>query len=165
MDELKLSMLGGLRIFVGNSADLTAVLSSNKKAQAILCYLVLNNHTHYRTQLAEKFWPDNPPRLGQGSLRVSLNALKTVGLDAYLLVKHNTLAFDQASTYWCDVEAFERLLARHNRGEHDAGNMELLRQAVDLYGGDFSGRGFCWVTRLNLMIGSWVSANIGGRWF
>lgn len=135
-DELKLFLLGGLQIRHGRLGDLTPDLARSKKAQAILCYLALKTHTHYRRDLAGKFWGDKSERLAQGSLRVAINLLKSAGLEPYLVVTNNTISFDLDSAYWCDAEAFDRLLARYHRGD-DAGDVYLLRQAVDLYRGEF----------------------------
>ncbi len=134
-DELKLYLLGGLQIRHGRLGDLTAVLSKLKKAPAILCYLALNTHTHFRSDLAGKFWGDKPERLAHGSLRVAINTLRGAELEPYLIITNNTLAFNLESAYWCDAEAFERLLRRYRHGP-DAGDVHLLRQAVDLYRGD-----------------------------
>ncbi|GIK54481.1 MAG: hypothetical protein HND44_05750 [Chloroflexi bacterium] len=135
-DELKLFLLGGLQIRHGRLGDLTPDLARSKKAQAILCYLALNTHTHYRRDLAGKFWGDKSEKLAQGSLRVAINLLRSAGLEPYLVITNNTLSFDLDSAYWCDAEAFDRLLARYRRGD-DAGDAHLLRQAADLYRGDF----------------------------
>lgn len=135
-DELKLFLLGGLQVRHGRLGDLTPRLARSKKAQAILCYLALNTHTHYRRDLAGKFWGDKSEKLAQGSLRVAINLLKDAGLKPYLVITNNTLSLNLDSAYWCDAEAFDRLLARYRRGD-DASEAHLLRQAVDLYRGEF----------------------------
>ncbi len=134
--ELKLCFLGGLQIWDGRQRDLTADLAKSKKAQAILCYLALNTHTHFRRELAGKFWGDKAENLAHGSLRVAIRNLKEAGLEPYLTITNNTIAFDLTSAYWCDAEAFTRLLARYRWGE-SAGDVNLLRQAADLYRGEF----------------------------
>ncbi|HUM71375.1 MAG TPA: BTAD domain-containing putative transcriptional regulator, partial [Chloroflexota bacterium] len=135
-EELRLYLLGGLQIMDGRLQDLTTILSSAKKAQALLCYLALNNHTHYRRDLAGKFWGDKSERLAQGSLRVAISALREAGLEPYLHITHNTLAFNQYSAYWCDAETFTQLLHQFRHGAQ-TGDISLLQQAVDLYRGDF----------------------------
>lgn len=131
--ELQTSFMGGLRLHLGEY-DLTRS-ALPKKAQAILCYLILNPRTHSRQEIAGKFWPEVSESKARVSLRVALNKMKEQHLDTFLIAPRPTIAFDHDTNYWCDVEAFENILNEFRRA--DEKDINLLKEAVDLYRGDF----------------------------
>lgn len=133
-DELKVGLFGGLQLQLGKTDLIAAKLPS--KAQGLLCYLLLENHTHQRAEVAGKFWSGGSDSAARGNFRVALTKLRRLGVEKFLHIGSETIAFDQQSPYWCDVQAFERLLdgGLQNGRVLDA---NMLRQAVDLYRGDF----------------------------
>ena len=99
------------------------------KMQALVCYLVLNPGEHEREKLASLLWGESTTQQSRTSLRTDL--ARTAGrLDGFLHIKRSSLAFNQVTSYWLDVEAFSQQLT---------GNVtaEQLRRAVALYRGEF----------------------------
>ena len=130
-DALRLELLGGLRITM-NGEPLGGFSSS--KAQALLCYLAVSSRAHPREALAALLWGDMPAERAAQSLRQALvNLQKLVG--PYLLVTRQTVAFNRASPYEFDVEAFVALSAAAETVAF--GSQRRLRAAAELYAGDF----------------------------
>jgi DNA-binding SARP family transcriptional activator len=99
------------------------------KMQALVCYLVLNPGEHEREKLASLLWGESTTQQSRTSLRTDL--ARTAGrLNGFLHIKRSSLAFNQTTSYWLDVEAFSQQLT----GKPTA---EQLRRAVALYRGEF----------------------------
>jgi DNA-binding SARP family transcriptional activator len=127
---LKLSLLGRLQLYQ-DGEPLAGLVSS--KAQALLCYLAVTGRPHSRQALAGLLWGDLPEPDARRNLRGALLKLRQ-HVASYLLVTHQTLAFNRESNYWLDVEAFRaRLDYRSGKGVTPAS----LREGVVLYRGDF----------------------------
>jgi adenylate cyclase len=143
-EGLRLRLLGGAEVLRGGT-PVTGFYSS--KAQALLFYLaVAGRHragsAHARPALAGLLWADVPEPNALTSLRQALaNLRKLVG--GHLHITRQAVAFDRDSPYWLDVEAFEAGLAgaANAADKFDpaaaAAALERLRDAVDLYRGDF----------------------------
>jgi DNA-binding SARP family transcriptional activator len=112
----------------------------------LFCYLLLHRqHRLNRERLAAVFWGNYATNVSRKYLRNALWKLRSVfqgvgaELDNYLVVRDDTIGFQNTSAYRLDVEAFEGLLdaGRNLQGEElsdDAARQ--LQQAVDLYDGD-----------------------------
>ncbi|MBK9051434.1 MAG: hypothetical protein IPL78_11120 [Chloroflexi bacterium] len=99
------------------------------KMQALLCYLVMNPGEHDREMLATLLWGESTTQQSRTSLRTDL--ARTAGrLDSCLHIKRSSLAFNQTTRYWLDVEEFSHYLAKSPTAEQ-------LRRAVSLYQGEF----------------------------
>jgi len=133
IEELRLALMGGLQLTLGAN-DLTQLLPV--KAQALLCYLAMSGHSRARQELVGQFWGDSPEAKARGSLRVALTKMRQQNLAPYLIGAREAVTFNRQRAYWLDVEAFENCLER-GRAAGAAARPELLRQAVDLYRGDF----------------------------
>src|SRR5919112_969253 len=88
-DQLKISVLGELRVTRGNEE---VALPPSKKTRALLAYLAVVGRPQRRERLCELFWdvPDDP----RGALRWSLSKLRQVlgsGSDKYLKTDRNTV--------------------------------------------------------------------------
>ena len=125
---LKLSLLGQLQLAYGE-APLAGLASG--KAQALLCYLALDGRPHSRQALAGLLWGELPEADARRNLRGALLKLRQV-VEPYLLVSHQSLAFNRDNDYWLDVAVFRRCL-----DPHTGASPAQLRQAVALYRGDF----------------------------
>jgi DNA-binding SARP family transcriptional activator len=129
---LRISVLGSFQ--VSGSSNIRCKFKSNK-ARALLAYLVIErNRPHSREQLTELLWPEKPPQSAFGNLRYALAHLRKVIGDAdaqphYLLISHESLQFNSLSNYELDVAVFTHLL--------QIDDIEILKQAVTLYQGDF----------------------------
>ena len=131
--ELRLALMGGLQLTLAAN-DLTQLLPV--KAQALLCYLAMSGHSRARQELVGQFWGESPEERARASLRVALTKMRQQGLAPYLIGAREAITFNRQRAYWLDVEAFENCLER-GRARAAAARPELLRQAVDLYRGDF----------------------------
>ena len=82
----------------------------SRKGSALLCYLAVTGNPVTRSRLAGLFWPDMLEGDALMNLRKVLYRLK--GLAHYLVITHETLAFDLDSSYQLDVTEFENQAAR-----------------------------------------------------
>ncbi|HSR32950.1 MAG TPA: BTAD domain-containing putative transcriptional regulator, partial [Anaerolineae bacterium] len=103
------------------------------KAQALLCYLAVTGHRHSREKLAGLLWGDKPEDRAKASLRKSLSDLRKLSETA-LIITRQTVAFNRDCDYWLDVEILESALGEDERAAED---LQPLREAVDLYRGEF----------------------------
>lgn len=99
-----------------------------------------------KEQIVERLWPELDPAAGDRDFRVALNALENALEPTRALRVPSSYVRRQGQTYsldmegvWVDAEEFERLLAAANAAlprAQDAA-VEMYRQAVGLYRGDF----------------------------
>ncbi|MCL5256310.1 MAG: AAA family ATPase [Chloroflexi bacterium] len=137
MAKYCLSLLGPSQLTIDGQP--TASLTS-AKARALLFYLAVEaSAPHRRPSLAALLWPESPDELALGSLRRALLDIRQTvehqgAGSPFLLVTRNSVQWDSHSDWWCDVAAFQKLLAGH---EHRQLPIERLREAVGLYRGQF----------------------------
>lgn len=115
-------------------------------ARGLLVYLISQpgNYFH-REHLAGLLWPESAQEEAQINLRQTLYRLRQALGDAaggYLHSAHRTLGFHPESDYWLDVQEFTTLLDRcashpHRNLTACPSCMERLRQAIELYRGNF----------------------------
>ena len=127
MRRLTLTLLGSPEISLG-SMSLTDALSN--KAQALLFYLAVTQRTCSRDTLAGLFWHDMPNHQARKNLRNILPGLRRL-VGSHLTITRQTVAFNQCSFYWLDVEV---LLSHQQASQTD---WQKLQKAIDLYRGDF----------------------------
>lgn len=144
MASLRLSLLGSLRVMVG---DAPATFESDK-ARSLLAYLAVeSDQPHRREALVGLLWPDSPEAVARRNLRQTLYAVRQAIGDhtaqpPYLLISRDEIQFNTASDYSLDVATFDAQLAAcdkhpHQRPEACPTCAERLRQAVERYQGDF----------------------------
>jgi len=131
--ELHLSLLGKLQIQL-DGAPLSGFVST--KAQALLCYLAVTARPHERLSLASLLWGERPESEARTNLRTVLANLRKL-LGPYLLIERETIRFNLDSPYWLDVELFQTVLNPIDRAETGELVLPPLRQAIDLYRGEF----------------------------
>ncbi len=118
------------------------------KGRALLTYLAVEAaHAHPRSALTALLWPDYTETSARGSLRQALYQLRQaigdeVNAPSFLLITRQTLQFNPAAPYQCDVTAFIRHLQQcgshaHPQLAHCSACLAQLRQAVALYQGEF----------------------------
>ncbi len=134
-DTLTFRLLGGLTI---SRAGHPVSGFHSRKERALLCYLAVTARRHHRPFLAGLFWGDLSDSRALANLRRALSHLRGVAGD-HLLITRRTVVFDHDSDYWLDVEAFEEQIGPYTSGQadEDAPRQVALREAVDLYRGDF----------------------------
>jgi len=122
------ALFGGFRLALPSG---TRVTVSARKAQALLAYLAVARRRCSRDELAALLWGDRADEQARQSLRQTLAVLRrTAGdaLESCIVADDRSIALDPGGID-LDVEHFERAL--------DVGTPETLRQASDLYTGDF----------------------------
>jgi predicted ATPase/DNA-binding SARP family transcriptional activator len=129
-EKLELSLLGTVAITLdGKRVEEQVPI----KSQALLFYLAVTGGQHSRERLAGLLWGDKPETSAKANLRKSLSALRQLFGDA-LIITRQTVALNRDSPYWLDVEALESALAEDKPASE---NLQPLREAVDLYRGEF----------------------------
>src|SRR3954449_3991774 len=130
MSSMRLELLGDLLI---RSAEGSLVTIGAKKSQALLAYLAIKPGQHVsREKLAGLLWSSTGPDQARQSLRQTLSSvrkdLSSIAPDQKLLIEESDLlSLDRSVS--CDVAEMESLVA--------AGTEEALKNAIDLYRGDF----------------------------
>ncbi|MEA2342698.1 MAG: hypothetical protein QOF63_867 [Thermoanaerobaculia bacterium] len=130
MSSMRLELLGDLLI---RSGDGSLVTIGSKKSQALLAYLAIKPGQHVsREKLAGLLWSSTGPDQARQSLRQTLSSVRKdlshIAPDHKLLIEESDLlSLDRSVS--CDVAEMESLIA--------AGTEEALKNAIDLYRGDF----------------------------
>ncbi|MFN8491574.1 MAG: BTAD domain-containing putative transcriptional regulator [Caldilineaceae bacterium] len=144
MVELQITCFGPFKVTLAGT-PLTAFQTD--KTRALLTYLVINGEVQQRTALVEFLWPGYSKESAQNSFRQTLHQLRQLLGDAeaeppWLLLTRQTVQINPAASIRVDVLTFQQLLAECKAHVHTelatcASCLERLRQAVDLYQGDF----------------------------
>jgi len=143
MGNMHISLFGKLRL---QSNDESAINLEPRRAEELLCYLLLYRHRlHEREKLATLFWPDAPPAQSKRYLRQTLWQLQSILNPALqpelplLHVEHARLGISPQAPVWLDTARFEQAFASvADQPGRDlcAEQAEQLRQATQLYQGD-----------------------------
>ena len=126
---LQIYLFGPLRLLYHGQPLKFAALP---KTLPLFAYLLLNRTKPIpRTTLAFTHWPDSNEAEARSNLRRHLYELRrvlppTAEERPWLLVDNNTVQWNPAAAYWCDVVAFEEATEA----------AESLAEAVRLYTGD-----------------------------
>ncbi|MFN8440651.1 MAG: BTAD domain-containing putative transcriptional regulator [Caldilineaceae bacterium] len=144
MVELQIACLGELQV---TRADAVLTLFHTDKNRALLAYLALESRVHTRAELAQLLWPGYSDESARSSLRQALHQLRQTLSDAeaerpWLLLTRQTVQLNPDAPIHVDVLTFRHLLATCASHAHAdlttcAPCLARLRQAVDLYRGDF----------------------------
>ena len=130
MTSMRLELLGDLLIRSGDGALVTI---GAKKSQALLAYLAMKPSQHVsREKLAGLLWSSTGPDQARQSLRQTLSTIRKelsqiAPKQKTLIEESDLLSLDRSVS--CDVPEFESLIA--------SGSEAALKQAIDLYRGDF----------------------------
>ena len=144
MVELQIACLGELQVA---RAGAVLTLFHTDKHRALLPYLALEPRVHTRAELAQFLWPGYSDESARSSLRQALHQLRQTLSDAaadrpWLLLTRQTVQLNPDAPIHVDVLTFRHLLATCASHAHAelttcAPCLARLRQAVDLYRGDF----------------------------
>jgi len=133
MGSLKIRFLGNIEIY-RDEQPITGL--PTRKIQSLFAYLVTYRQSlHPREVLAELFWGELGADKAKNNLRYALSVLRRT-LGPYLVIERHQVGFNAESRYWLDVEEFEDLIT-HSREQSGKERFETLRQAMELYRGDF----------------------------
>src|SRR3990172_13081569 len=137
-DELRIWLLGGFRVSIGQ-AEIDPARWRLRKTRSLIKLLALaSGHRLHREQLMEVLWPDLEPEAASNNLRKTLHHSRralTTGRDtsaSYLRFQGDLLNLAPDGRCWIDVEAFDQAIAEARR----TGSMGRYRAALDLYAGD-----------------------------
>ena len=142
MAVLQITCLGDCQIALDGAAP-NAVLT--EKARSLLIYLTLEAQVHQRSDLTKMLWSGYSDESARNSLRQVLHLLRQSLPETdtpWLLVTRQTVQINPAAPITVDVTTFIGLLAAVTTHAHaDLATCTTcvagLRQAVDLYRGDF----------------------------
>jgi predicted ATPase len=120
----------------------------SNKVRALLAYLAVEaDRPHSRDELIGLLWPDQTEATARANLRQALANLRLAlgerdAAAAYIRITPDGIQFQSADHPPLDVYAFSRLWAEckahpHRRLETCRSCTQRLRQAIDLYRGDF----------------------------
>lgn len=135
MKKLTLKLLGSVQILL-DGEPLNSLLSV--KSQALLISLAVTGQPFSRNALAGLLWPESSHVDAKTNLRQVLSKTRRL-LPDHLIVSRHQVSLTQSANLFVDVIEFESLLQKANRllAGGEAGAVQSLRQAVELYQGDF----------------------------
>jgi predicted ATPase/DNA-binding SARP family transcriptional activator len=136
MGKLRLSLLGRPRV-THDGTPLTGW--ALQKSLALLAYLAVTGRPHSRGALAGLLWRDCTEANARSNLRKVVAELRR-RVPSHLTITRADVAFDRASAYWLDVEAFERDIGRAlalRQSPVPPAEAECLANAIELYGDRF----------------------------
>lgn len=117
-----------------------------QKSAALFAFLVLQRgRPHRREALIGRFWSEHPEAEARKALRNELWRVRSViephGVPpgTFLRAEGARVAFNVSSSYWLDIEEFERRLAPFTAGRVEGpvpSSYEDVKTALDLYRGD-----------------------------
>lgn len=126
---LQFYMMGELSI---RRSDGGQIESLNRKEQALLCYLKVNGRSCSRRELEAMLWPHSAK--SQVSLRVAINHLRQDGVDQFLDISDEAMAFNQQN-HWSDVEALQYQIGQVDKNPQ--ADLQALMHIVDQCQNDF----------------------------
>jgi LuxR family maltose regulon positive regulatory protein len=129
---LRIYALGQDRVQSGGEETKTG----RPKVRELFFYLLAHRPQGvHRDQIVVDFWPEATPSKAALSLKSALYRLRRL----YTEVHHKDGRYtpDLPEGSWYDVEAFEALLDEAQATEIDRARIEVYRQALQLYGGDY----------------------------
>lgn len=138
MVPLRIHLFGGFLLERGHTA--MAPIAS-RSGRSLFAHLVMNrDRPQQRDLLSGMFWPDLPEGRARRRLSHTLWQIQDVvntPETSHLDVTTDTLAFATTTPYWLDVEEFDRIFDTDPATHPEASEVTLLREAVELYRGDF----------------------------
>lgn len=125
--KLHVALLGRPQV-IYNDAPLTGFISA--KAEALLYFLAVTGQLHPRDTLADLLWGEMPQANARKNLTKALSNLRQL-FGSLLTIDYQSAGFNPTEAYWLDTRSLQETL------EAAEPPFETLRQAADLYRGDF----------------------------
>ena len=135
---LKIYGFGEVRVLRGDT-PVDPRAWGTARAKEILFYLLSFPHRR-KEQIGQTFWPELSAAKVRSAFHVTMYRLRrALGVPDCILYEDDRYYFNQRIDYWYDVREFERFLAQadHLRGTDPVAYEWHLKQAVELYRGDF----------------------------
>ncbi len=123
---VQVTLLGPPRV----TRDGEPVVFETRKAMALLAHLAHTERPRSRAMLCELLYPGHDPERARGALRRTLSTLRKGIGEEWIDTTGDGIALRRAPELQLDVERFRELAAQGATGSQ-------LREAVDLFGGDF----------------------------
>jgi DNA-binding SARP family transcriptional activator len=123
---LTLSLLGPLDLQI-DKRPLSGTLPT--KAEALLCYLAVQQRPFSRQALSSLLWGEMPDADARRNLRGVVMRLRST-VNPFLQIDHQSLAFDAQSAHLLDITRFDQAVTATDEPT-------LWQTAVDQYRGDF----------------------------
>ena len=145
---LRLRTLGGFQVWRGRHEVAAREWQREKARQLMQLFVTNRKRLLQKEQIIDLLWPDADGDTAYRDFKVALNALWSAlepnraarSGSFYILRQGTAYGLNLASGFWLDADEFESLVSRGlalgARGQ-DAEAATLLRQALDLYQGDF----------------------------
>ena len=111
-----------------------------QKPRELLCYLLSHPGGRTKEQIGLALWPDASTSQLRSTFHDTLYRLRrALGAKGWISYRKGRYAFDRSLSYYYDVEAFEEDLSEASRLRAEAPEQAIdhLKEAADLYGGDF----------------------------
>ena len=135
MNELRIQLLGGFRVQVGDRAIDESVWHRKKPAALVKLLALEPGHRLHREQLEDRLWPELDPTAAGANLRKAVHivrrALEEVD-GAQLLVSDADHVWLPRDGIRIDVDVFRDAISRARRGS----DVEAYQRAVGCYAGD-----------------------------
>ena len=131
--RLALHFLGPAQLYL----DQKPVVTSRRKATALLAFLALRGGPQTRDSLSALFWPDYDQSRAFSNLRHILWEVQQAVGEGWIVADRETVAWNPDAELSLDVHEFESLLAKSRAQEDTAHRVPLLCEAVKLYRNHF----------------------------
>src|SRR5215218_1106578 len=134
LGQLRIELLGGFRVSVGDRAVADMAWHRRKPAALIKLLALAPAHRLHREEIMDALWPDLDPEAAGANLRKALHharrALAAIAPDGAGLISSDAELLSLVADHlWLDVERFQSTLAAARR----SGQLEEYRQALAHY--------------------------------
>jgi len=145
---LRIRTLGGFQVWRGREEIIGREWQREKARQLMQLFVTYRKHLLQKEQIIDRLWPEADAETAYRDFKVALNALfnalepnRTARSGSfYILRQGSAYGLNLTSGFWLDADEFESLvnrgLALAGRGQ-EAVAVSTLRQALDLYAGDY----------------------------
>ncbi len=141
--QLRVITLGGFQLWRGPEPVPSNGWRREKAKQLFQLLLTYRSAPLDRDQICEYLWPEAEPSTSQRNFKITLNTLYQVleperepgSESAFILREGSTYALRPGADIWLDTEQFSNAVQQANAASKPS--LELLRQAIHLYQGEF----------------------------
>jgi len=141
-DVLTITTLGYFMVRLGDTI-ISSDSARSQKVWKVFKRLITSRHKMVTVEsLIETLWPEDEPLDPQKSLYTLISRLRKIltpdGVERhYILYQHNSYQWNPQIPIVLDVAIFEQLLKNAEGVRSDEEKLPLLKQAVELYTGDY----------------------------
>jgi len=154
-DILKITTLGNFSVCIGDKV-ISDNITRSHKVWRILKYLITNRHKMVTIEsLIDMLWPEGGPVNPQKSLYTLMSRVRKLftanGANSqYIIYNNDCYQWNPNAPFTLDVIEFERVLALADIADSEEKKILFLRQAIDIYKGDYLTETYeMWVLPMN----------------